>query len=160
MNDKPQLLQVLMSLFNDSPELEGEVIKMTDSKELLNELQKTGLNGQALDQAFVWLEKFAKLNEEDSLDYHTDTIRVFTNAEKSIIPQECLNFLQEAYFVGDIQPHELEFIIEQIMTLSTHTVTEDQFMWIFDMTIANQADESPCSSMTLHELASTSLYLH
>lgn len=160
MDNKAPILQVLMSLFNESPHLEGEIVKLTNSQELLNELQKTGLNGQAIDQALSWLERFSKLNEEIEIIYHPNTVRIFTDAERAIIPTECLRFLSEACLAGDIQSHELEFIITQIMTLGTHTITDEQFIWIFDMTIANQTDNSPSNAIGLDNFYSTSLHTH
>ncbi|WP_395947555.1 DUF494 family protein [Caedibacter taeniospiralis] len=160
MNDQPQILQVLMSLFNDLPYLEEEDIRITDSQELLSELQKSGLKDQSLERAFVWLEQFTKLDERTKIGYQPDTVRVFTNAEKAVIPVECLGFLLEAHHLGEIQSHELEFIIEQIMTLSTHAITEEQFLWVFDMTLANQMDDSMDVVIGIHKLPGTSLYIH
>ncbi len=160
MNDQPQILQILMSLFNDLPHLEEEIIRVTNSQELLSELQNSGLKGQSLERAFVWLEQFTKLNERTKISYQPGTVRVFTNAEKAVIPSECLSFLLEAHHIGEIQSHELEFIIEQIMTLSTHAITEEQFLWVFDMTVTNQMDDSMDVVIGIHELPGTSLYIH
>ncbi|GGF95532.1 hypothetical protein GCM10010995_10960 [Cysteiniphilum litorale] len=160
MNNKAPILQVLMSLFSDLPYFDGDMVKLTNSQEILHELQKAGLAPQAIEQAIAWLERFSKFNDEPRADYHPETVRVFTPQEKAIIPTESLRFLLEAYLAGDIQSHELEFIIEQIISLGTHTITEEQFLWIFEMTIANQEDELFGGFIPIEEVLTRSFRIH
>lgn len=87
-------------------------------------------------------------------------MRIFTSAEKAVIPERSLHFLLKAYTSGEIQSYELEFIIEQIMALSEHCITEEQFLWVFEMTIANQKKDSFGNKITSEELYSKSLYVH
>ncbi len=160
MNNKAPILQVLMSLFSDLPYFDGDMVKLTDSQEILHELQKAGLTPQTIDRALSWIERFSKFNDEPRVDYHPETVRVFTRQEKAIIPAESLRFLLESYLTGDIKSHELEFIIEQIMSLGTHTITEEQFLWVFEMTIANQEDEVFDSFIPVDEMLIRSFRTH
>lgn len=149
-----------MSLFSDLPYFNGDVKKLTNSQEILYELQKSGLTPQAIDQALSWLERFSKFYKEVKVDYSPETIRVFTPQEKAVIPTESLRFLLEAYLAGDVRSYELEFLIEQIMTLGTHTITEEQFLWVFEMTIANQEDEIFDGSTLIDEGLTGSFRIH
>ena len=92
MNNKAPILQVLMSLFSDLPYFDGDMVKLTNSQEILHELQKAGLSTQAIEQAIAWLERFSKFNDEPRADYHPETVRVFTSQEKAIIPTESYAF--------------------------------------------------------------------
>lgn len=158
--NKISTLQVLMSLFNNLPYLEVEIIDLKNSQDVLTELQKKGLSDSVIEKALSWLERFGNLDEASYINYRLDTVRIFTSAEKAVIPERSLHFLLKAYTSGEIQSYELEFIIEQIMALSEHCITEEQFLWVFEMTIANQKKDSFGNKITSEELYSKSLYVH
>ncbi|WP_116963351.1 DUF494 family protein [Fastidiosibacter lacustris] len=161
MSSKPVILQVLMSLFNNMTQIEEDVVKMTNSHELFCELKKAGLDESTLENTLLWLEGFAKLNEVDPFDYQKGTIRVFSNVEKVIIPDNGLMILNELYLSGDINAYEFEFVINQIMMLSTQSITIEQFIWVLDMTIANQnRDFMTDDDYGLEYLLNNSLTIH
>ena len=61
--------------------------------------------------------------------------------KKTIISKKCLDFLLKSHRDGQINAMELEFVINQVMVLNSKNITESQFMWIYDMTLANQQSQ-------------------
>ncbi|MBK2123674.1 DUF494 family protein [Fangia hongkongensis] len=138
MKTNLNILQILMSLFNHVA-IHEDILKITTPEEISQQLRKAGLNSKELKFVLVWLESFSKLPEKNtSISFHPHTIRVFSDAERAIIPNECLDFLAERVLEGEINAYEFEFILTQIMLINTHAIDEDEFMWVYDMTLANQ----------------------
>ena len=158
MNKSQSIIQILMSIFSNQVAI-NENIKLTSSEEIGNELKKAGLNQQQLNFAVTWFENFAKLHEKPIFDYGSST-RVFTNDERSAIPNSCLDFLWSEYENLAINALELEFVIHQAMMLDQHTITEEQFMWVYDMTLANQAKRHDPEEVDVSFLMHDSLYSH
>ena len=136
MNKNPSIIQILMSIFSNQIEI-NESAKLTSSEEISKELKKAGLNKKQLDFAVEWFENFTTLYKEPCIEY-SNSIRIFTNDEKSAIPDNCLTFLMHQYQSSTISALEFEFILHQAIMLNEHTITQEQFMWVYDMTIINQ----------------------
>ena len=145
MCEKKDILQILMSLFQNALNLEDTVPQVTTLDEISSVLSRTNLKTNSVDFALNWLEGFAKLNQASEIEYHPETIRVMSATERTTIPRYCFEFLLERYVEGEITACEREFILHQIMQLKQHNglpLTYEGFLWIYDMTLANQIYDS------------------
>ncbi|WP_119344223.1 DUF494 family protein [Facilibium subflavum] len=138
------ILQILMSLFYEVAlnfdDDHDALIKITSENEIKEQLQKAGLSAKELNLTMKWLENFSQPDKHTQISYQQNAIRVFSAVEKNIIPENCLDLLAQHYQAGDINATEFEFILNQIIELDADTVTEEQFMWVYDMTMANRGN--------------------
>lgn len=141
MNNSKHILQILMSLLVEVAAPNSQNPKVTTADEISDKLANAGLNQKELMFVLMWLQNFRKLAEVKTFDYHPNAIRIFSKEEQAIIPRSCLDFLLKSHRNNQISAMELEFVINQIMMLNSKNITESQFMWIYDMTLANQRDQ-------------------
>lgn len=139
MRKNTSILQILMSLFNHVS-FQDDILTITTPDEISQKLEKAGVNPKDLKFALFWLENFSNLSGE-KIEIYTDphTIRIFSQDERDVIPNECLNFLHDRLIEGEIDTYEFEFILTQIMLIDENAIDEEEFMWIYDMTLANQS---------------------
>lgn len=130
-----------MSLLIEIATPHNHSLQMTNSDEISHRLANAGLNKKELMFILMWLRNFTKLSTVKKFDYHPKAIRIFSADEEATIPKSCLDFLLKSHHDGQINAMELEFIVSQIMALNSQNITKNQFMWIYDMTLANQNDQ-------------------
>ena len=141
MNNSNHILQILMSLLIEVAAPNNQNLQVTTSDGISNKLANAGLNKKELVFILMWLRNFTKLPKVKKFDYQPNAIRIFSKEEKTIIPKKCLDFLLKSHRDSQINAMELEFIINQVMVLNSKNITESQFMWIYDMTLANQQSQ-------------------
>ena len=147
MRNNANILQVLMSLFNEYDFLLGEeqlpkLKKVTSEFEIKQQLQQAGLTSNELEFTLKWLEEFTQFSDFVEINYMQDTIRVFSKNEKIMIPLKYRKALVEYKLNDELSTVEFEFILQQMIALNHPGINEDQFMWIYDMTVANRREST------------------
>ena len=141
MGENFSIIQVLMSLFSDSSMYGSEKnqVQLASSEQINEKLRNVGLSKNQIKLAKLWFKNFSMVSQQSSFSY-SNSIRVFSREEQAIIPSNCLSFLIESYHSKIINSFELEFVVNQVLFLEEEKrINEEQFMWIYDMTLANQS---------------------
>ena len=125
---KQSVVDVLMFLFEEYLGDNNEA--MDERNNMQVRLEEVGFQHQEIDQAFDWLEDLASLREgSDYTPAHADSIRVFSDAEKSILDEESIGFLMYLEQSDILTPATRELILDRIMALG-HTLDIEQLKWI------------------------------
>ncbi|MFZ9036135.1 MAG: DUF494 family protein [Francisellaceae bacterium] len=136
MMNNPNLLQLLMHLFDDS-ESDYDQPMMTDSDMLFDALRRIGLDRQCIEQALNWLDAFVT-TDLTQFEYSENCIRIYSDEECNTISQPALAALRQLLDDHAITPAEFEFVLSQCMALNHSPISEYQLQWILDMTLVNQ----------------------
>lgn len=96
-----------------------------DSEQLVLKLSAAGFEDDDICEALQWLDELheTKGNGFPAISATPDSIRCFTEDETGKLDTECRGFLLFLENAGVLSPQTREWVIEQAMMLSEHTVT-------------------------------------
>lgn len=125
---KQSVVDVLMFLFE---EYLGESNDAIDERNNIQvKLEEFGFQHQEIDQAFNWLEDLASLREGSSqIAANTNSIRIYSDVEKSILDEECIGFLIFLEQSDILTPVTRELVLDRIVALD-HPLDAEQLKWI------------------------------
>lgn len=125
---KQSVVDVLMFLFE---EYLGESSDAMDERnDIQVRLEEFGFQHQEIDQAFNWLEDLATLREGgDHTAANTNSVRIFSDVEKSILDEECIGFLMFLEQSDILTPVTRELVLDRIVALD-HPLDAEQLKWI------------------------------
>ena len=125
---KQSVVDVLMFLFEEYLGDSNEA--MDERNDMQVRLEEVGFQHQEIDQAFNWLEDLATLQDiSDYVPARTDSIRIFSDAEKNILDDESIGFLIYLEQSNILTPMTRELVLDRIMALG-HMLDIEQFKWI------------------------------
>ena len=125
---KQSVVDVLMFLFEEYLGDSNEAMDERDNMQVL--LEEVGFQHQEIDQAFNWLEDLAALREgSDCIPAQTDSIRIFSDFERTILDEDSIGFLMYLEQSDILTPLTRELVLDRIMALD-HALDIEQVKWI------------------------------
>lgn len=125
---KQSVVDVLMFLFEEYLGESNEAMDERDNMQV--RLEEVGFQHQEIDQAFNWLEDLAMLRDgSDCIPAHSNSIRIFSDFEKSILDDESIGFLMYLEQSDILTPLTRELVLDRIMALD-HALDIEQVKWI------------------------------
>ena len=125
---KQSVVDVLMFLFEEYLGDSNET--MDERNQMQGKLEEVGFQHQEIDQAFNWLEDLASLREDnDYMRVNTNSIRVFSEVEKSILDEDSIGFLMFLEQSDILTPMTRELVLDRIIALE-HPLDIEQLKWI------------------------------
>ncbi|MCK4706744.1 MAG: DUF494 domain-containing protein [Gammaproteobacteria bacterium] len=125
---KQSVVDVLMFLFEEYLGESNEAMDERDNMQVL--LEEVGFQHQEIDQAFNWLEDLAALREgSDCIPAQTDSIRIFSDFERTILDEDSIGFLMYLEQSDILTPLTRELVLDRIMALD-HALDIEQVKWI------------------------------
>lgn len=125
---KQSVIDVLMFLFEEYLGESNETMDERDNMQVL--LEEVGFQHQEIDQAFNWLEDLAALREgSDCIPAQTDSIRIFSDFERTILDEDSIGFLMYLEQSDILTPLTRELVLDRIMALD-HALDIEQVKWI------------------------------
>ena len=125
---KQSVVDVLMFLFEEYLGDSNET--MDERNQMQGKLEEVGFQHQEIDQAFNWLEDLASLREDNEyMRVNTDSIRVFSEVEKSILDEDSIGFLMFLEQSDILTPMTRELVLDRIIALD-HPLDIEQLKWI------------------------------
>jgi len=125
---KQSVVDVLMFLFEEYLGDNNEAMDERTNMQVL--LEEVGFQHQEIDQAFNWLEDLAVLREgSDHVPAQADSIRIYSDVEKSILDNESINFLMYLEQSDILTPITRELVLDRIIALDL-SLDIEQLKWI------------------------------
>jgi Smg protein len=158
---KENIFDVLMYLFTNYLDEDYELT--TDQESLHKILTVAGFEDEQIHRAFVWLERLAIGDEEQSCGdiASIKSHRVFNSQEMSKLGRDCRGLISYLEQADILDAHDRELVIDRVMALESGDIDLYQLKWVVLMVLMNQpGKEAAFTSMEgmLMEHAATELH--
>lgn len=126
---KQSVVDVLMFLFERY--LGDDNTSMDERDDMHNRLEEMGFEHPEINQAFDWLEDLALLQTEAECctPCQIDSVRIFSDEEKTVLDEDCLGFLIYLEQTGILTPVTREVVLDRVIALN-HELDIEQLKWI------------------------------
>lgn len=125
---KQSVVDVLMFIFERYLDEDNEVVE--ERNNIHSHLEEMGFHNQEINKAFDWLEDLATIQDgEHYVPVKTDSIRIFSEEEKTILNEECYGFIVYLEQSGILQPDTRELVLDRAVALN-QPLDIEQLKWI------------------------------
>jgi len=140
---KQNVVDVLMYLFENIITDENPVLP--ENEHMFDRLEDLGFPQHDILLAFDWLEDLAEihtklLSTESTLVINTRSVRIYSDLERLLLDQDCINFLLHLEQNQVISPVSREVILDRVIALDVELELE-QLKWIIMIVLYSQPGE-------------------
>jgi len=110
----------------------------SDQDVIQEELIQAGFPESEIAKAFQWMEELAVRQGTEDLSRTNNSIRIYTEDEKSRLDTDCRGLLLFLEHTSILDPANRELVIDRAMALDTAQVGVEELKWIVLMVLVNQ----------------------
>ena len=139
MKDNGTILDVLIYLLENYSGIDVPISEMT----IKDELSAAGFGVEDIVRAFGWIDSLTTMDEtrSEALRHSNEnSIRVFTEDEKTQLGLPVLNYLTELRSMGAVDSIDLEILLEKLMAVDIDAMNFDQLKRIILLFLVEQDD--------------------
>jgi len=112
-----------------------------DHKQLSRKLTAAGFESDEIQEALTWLDGLASSADAATGQQRASSIRIYTDAERDLLGDECIGFITFLESAGVLPPPLREMVIDRASAVGTGTMSLDDVKIIVLMVFWSLGEE-------------------